>query len=77
MTAGPRQEGRPAQHIAATAIEAGDVLVIADDGRVDGSCFGAILALAAARRGIEGVVIDGACRDIAESEPRPPTRGLG
>ncbi|HVQ96712.1 MAG TPA: RraA family protein [Mycobacteriales bacterium] len=71
VTAGPRQENRPGQHIAAAAIEAAadrDVLVIANGGRVDVSCFGGILTLAASRRGIRGVVIDGACRDIAESE---------
>ena len=71
VTAGPRQDDRVAQHIAAAAIEAagaGDVLVIANDGRVDVSCFGGILTLAAHRRGLLGVVIDGACRDIAESE---------
>ena len=71
VTAGPRESGRPAQHIAAAAIEAagaGDVLVIANGGRVDVSCFGGILTLAATRQGIGGVVIDGACRDIAESE---------
>lgn len=71
VTAGPRTQDGPAQHIAAAAIDAagpGDVLVIANDGRLDVSCFGGILALAASRRGINGVVIDGACRDIAESE---------
>jgi regulator of RNase E activity RraA len=71
VTAGPRPQDGAGQHIAAAAIEAagdGDVLVIANDGRVDVSCFGGILTLAASRRGILGVVIDGACRDIAESE---------
>ena len=71
VTAGPRQADKPAQHIAAAAIEAAgatDVLVIANEGRLDVSCFGGILTLAASRRGIRGVVIDGACRDIAESE---------
>jgi regulator of RNase E activity RraA len=71
VTAGRRRDDRPAQHIAAAAIEAaasGDVLVIANEGRLDVSCFGGILTLAARRRGIEGIVIDGACRDIAESE---------
>ena len=71
VTAGPRQDQRVAQHIAAAAIEAagdGDILVISNDGRVDVSCFGGILTLAAHRRGILGVVIDGACRDIADSE---------
>lgn len=70
VTAGPRRPDSPGEHIAAAAIEASgsdDVLVIANDGRVDVSCFGGILTLAASRRGIRGVVIDGACRDIAES----------
>lgn len=70
VLAGPRRSDRPAQHIAAAAIEAagpGDVLVIANAGRADVSCWGGILTLAARRRGIAGVVIDGACRDIAES----------
>jgi regulator of RNase E activity RraA len=67
---GPRTSGNPAQHVAAAAIEAahpGDVLVIANGGRTDVSSWGGILTLAARRRGIGGVVIDGACRDIAES----------
>ena len=71
VLAGPRQSDRPAQHIAAAAIEAaepGDVLVIANGGRTDVSSWGGILTLAARRRAIGGVVIDGACRDIAESE---------
>jgi regulator of RNase E activity RraA len=70
VLAGPPESGGPAQHIAAAAIEAadpGDVLVIAG-GRPDVSCWGGILTLAAGRRGIGGVVVDGACRDIAESE---------
>ena len=46
----------------------GDVLVIANGGRTDVSCFGGILTQAAVKRGMAGVAIDGACRDIAESE---------
>lgn len=71
VLAGPPRDGAPAQHIAAAAIDAagdGDVLVIANGGRVDVSSWGGILTQAAARRGIGGVVVDGACRDIAESE---------
>jgi len=58
-------------HIASPLIaiaEPGDVIVIANDGREDVSCFGGILAVAALERGVAGVVIDGACRDIAESD---------
>lgn len=71
ILAGPRRADAPAAHIAAASVDdsgAGDVLVIANGGRVDVSCWGGILALSASSRGIEGVVIDGACRDIHESE---------
>ncbi len=71
VTAGPKRDGGPAGHIAASAIDAAapdDVLVVANGGRLDVSCWGGILTLAARSRGIGGVVVDGACRDIAESE---------
>lgn len=71
VTAGPKRAGGPAAHIAASAIERaapGDVLVVANAGRLDVSCWGGILTMAARARGIGGVVVDGACRDIAESE---------
>jgi regulator of RNase E activity RraA len=71
VLAGPRESDRPAQHIAAAAIEAagpGEVIVIANGGRTDVSSWGGILTLAALGRGLGGVVIDGACRDIVESE---------
>jgi len=45
----------------------GDVIVIDNGGRRDTSCWGGLLALAAKSKGISGVVIDGACRDIDES----------
>lgn len=70
VQAGPRPSDGPAAHIATAAIEAadpGDVLVIANAGRTDVSCWGGILTVAAGLRGIGGVVIDGACRDINES----------
>lgn len=71
VQAGPAEPDRPAAHIAASGIEAGaaqEVVVIANGGRTDVSCWGGILTVAATERGIRGVVIDGACRDIAESE---------
>lgn len=71
VQAGPAEPGRPSAHIAAGAIEAAaarDVVVIANAGRTDVSCWGGILTVAATERGVGGVVIDGACRDIAESE---------
>jgi regulator of RNase E activity RraA len=71
VQAGPRQADKPAAHIGAASVDdsgPGDVLVIANGGRLDVSCWGGILALSASRRGIGGVIIDGACRDIHESE---------
>ncbi len=64
---GPCSNIEPAEHINTTAIEngeAGDVIVISNSGRTDVSCWGDILANAAISKGISGVVIDGACRDI-------------
>jgi regulator of RNase E activity RraA len=74
VTAGPKAAGGPTQyaaHIAASAIDRagqGDVIVVANGGRLDVSCWGGILTRAARYRGISGVVIDGACRDIGEGE---------
>lgn len=64
---GPKQGAQPTVHLNTTAIEqggAGDVIVVANGGREDVSCWGDILSSAARVKGIEGVVIDGACRDI-------------
>lgn len=58
---------RPEHHLAAPAIasaEAGDVIVIDNAGRTDVSSWGDILSNAAQVKGIRGVVIDGACRDV-------------
>ena len=45
----------------------GDVIVIANEGRVDCAGWGGLLSLAASLRGVEGVIIDGACRDVPEA----------
>lgn len=58
---------KPAHHLATPAIEAAgpsDVLVVDSGGRTEVSSWGDILSNAAQMRGIRGVVIDGACRDI-------------
>ncbi|MDF5756926.1 RraA family protein [Spongiactinospora sp. TRM90649] len=68
---GPRGSAAPAHHLATPAVAAsgpGQVLVIGNQGRTDVSAWGGILSFAAARRGIEGVVVDGAARDIGEAE---------
>ena len=61
---------KPKQHLGTLPIEAaqpGDVIVVDNGGRPDQSCWGGLLALAAKTKGISGVVIDGACRDVDES----------
>ena len=64
-------DGRPAtRHLCTAAVDAsgpGAVIVIAHHGRTDVSGWGGVLSSAAAHRAVEGVVIDGACRDIDES----------
>ena len=60
----------PRRHLCTAAVDAsgpGDVIVVAHEGRVDVAGWGGILSLGATTREIEGVVIDGACRDIDES----------
>jgi len=54
-------------HLGVKAIELaqpGDVIVVDNSGRLDTSCWGGILATGAKCKGISGVVIDGACRDV-------------
>lgn len=54
-------------HLGVKAIDlaqAGDVILVDNSGRLDTSCWGGILANGAKRKGISGVVIDGACRDV-------------
>lgn len=65
--------GRPTQstrHLGTAVVEAagpGDVIVIDHGGRTEVSGWGGNLSLAAVAAGVEGVIIDGACRDIDES----------
>jgi 4-hydroxy-4-methyl-2-oxoglutarate aldolase len=61
---------KPKQHLGTAAIVAahpGDIIVIDNGGRPDTSCWGGLLSLAAKTKGVSGVVIDGAARDIDES----------
>jgi len=58
------------QHLGTPAIAAaqpGDVIVIDSGGRTDVSSWGGLLSLASKTKGLSGVVIDGACRDVDES----------
>jgi regulator of RNase E activity RraA len=57
-------------HILTSAIaEAGadDIMVVANSGRIDVSCWGGIVSAGAAMRSIRGVVADGACRDVEQA----------
>ena len=61
---------KPKQHLGTAPIVSanpGDVIVVDNGGRPDSSCWGGLLSLAAKAKGISGIVIDGACRDIDES----------
>ncbi|MDR1516230.1 MAG: RraA family protein [Synergistaceae bacterium] len=65
MTAAGLTKGK--NHLGVKAIDAasaGNVIVIDNGGRLDTSCWGGILANGAKMKGVNGVVIDGACRDI-------------
>lgn len=58
-------------HLATSVVasaQPGDVLVMSNDGRLDVSCWGGILSLGSVGRGVAGVIVDGACRDVAEAE---------
>lgn len=64
-------DGRPkTRHLGTAAVEAsgpGKVIVVAHGARTDVAGWGGILSLGAVIRGVEGVVIDGACRDVDEA----------
>lgn len=67
MTAAGETKGK--HHLGVMAIataEKGDVIVIDNGGRIDTSCWGGILTNGAKMKGVSGVVIDGACRDVDE-----------
>lgn len=67
---GPAGDAVPVRHLCTAAVEAagpGTIIVIAHGGREDVAGWGGVLSLAASTRGVDGVVIDGACRDIDES----------
>ena len=61
---------QPTQHLGTAPIEAaqpGDIIVIDNGGKLEFSCWGGLLALSAKLKGVGGVVIDGASRDIDEA----------
>lgn len=61
---------KPKQHLGTPAIdaaEAGEIIVVDSGGRLDVAAWGGLLSLASKRKGLGGVVVDGACRDVDES----------
>ncbi len=67
-TAGNRMSKR---HLCAGAIEEaapGQVIVVDHNGRTDAAGWGGILSAASKLKGLGGVIVHGACRDIDESE---------
>jgi 4-hydroxy-4-methyl-2-oxoglutarate aldolase len=66
-----RANGRSAtRHLCTAAVDAsgpGQVIVVAHHGSMDCAGWGGILSLGALTRQVEGVIVDGACRDMDES----------
>jgi 4-hydroxy-4-methyl-2-oxoglutarate aldolase len=62
--------GEHPRHLCTAAVDAsgpGEVIVVANEGRSDAAGWGGTLSLGATTRGIEGVIVDGACRDVDEA----------
>ena len=61
----------PRRHLCAAAVDAaqtGDVIVVEHRARADAAGWGGILSVAARARGLAGAIVDGAVRDVDESE---------
>lgn len=63
-----REGDNLAIHRALDEVQAGDVLVINAQGDVNRAVFGGLLGAGCIARGVAGVVIDGAVRDVLEFE---------
>jgi regulator of RNase E activity RraA len=60
----------PTRHLGVTAIATagpGDLVLMAAGERTDAAAWGGLLSLAARLKGLAGVIVDGACRDVDES----------
>jgi 4-hydroxy-4-methyl-2-oxoglutarate aldolase len=70
ITAGADPVSARTRHLGTAAVDAcgpGDVMVVAHGGRTTMAGWGGVLSAAASVRGIEGVIIDGAARDVDEA----------
>jgi regulator of RNase E activity RraA len=69
-TSGPAPSGPAPRHLCTAAVASSgpfDVIVVSGARRTDTASWGGILSLAAVVRGVRGVVVDGAVRDVDES----------
>jgi 4-hydroxy-4-methyl-2-oxoglutarate aldolase len=60
----------PPRHLGTAAVDAatpGDVIVVAHHGRTDVSGWGGVLSAGASQRGVAGVIVDGAVRDVDQA----------
>jgi 4-hydroxy-4-methyl-2-oxoglutarate aldolase len=60
----------PRRHLGTAAVDAagpGDVIVVAHYGRADVAGWGGVLAAGASRKGVAGVIVDGAVRDVDQA----------
>jgi 4-hydroxy-4-methyl-2-oxoglutarate aldolase len=67
---GPADGRKSIRHLGTAAVDAarpGDVIVMAHKGRLDAAGWGGLLSLGAVKKGVAGVIVDGAARDIDES----------
>jgi regulator of RNase E activity RraA len=70
VTLGPAEGGTSPRHLCTAAVDiggAGDVIVVEHHAHQEAAGWGGILSYAASRNGIEGVIVDGMCRDIDEA----------
>jgi 4-hydroxy-4-methyl-2-oxoglutarate aldolase len=70
VTLGPAEGKTAARHLCTAAVDQGgpgDVIVVEHHSHQQAAGWGGILSFAAKRKGIEGVIVDGMCRDIDEA----------
>jgi regulator of RNase E activity RraA len=69
LAAGPAPADAPKVHLGARAIEAAGAgkMIVVQHPKADAGGWGGVLSQAAKIRGVEGVVVDGYCRDLDEA----------
>lgn len=70
LAAARAARGTAPRHLGTAAVDAsgpGDIIVVSNGGGPGVSGWGGILSLGAKRNGVEGVIVDGGCRDVDEA----------